>query len=50
MNMRELSDSNPALRRAKRIESAGMRGKDVVKQLLTFSRQDSPTQQTTGMR
>lgn len=50
MNMRELSDSNPALRRAKRIESAGMRGKDVVKQLLTFSRQDSPTQQTTDMR
>jgi len=50
MNMRELCDSNPALRRAKRIESAGMRGKDVVKQLLTFSRQDSPTQQTTDMR
>jgi signal transduction histidine kinase len=50
MNMRELSDSKPALRRAKRIESAGMRGKDVVKQLLTFSRQDSPTQQTTDMR
>nr|WP_246293684.1 ABC transporter substrate-binding protein [Desulfobacter latus] len=50
MNMRELSESNPALRRAKRIEVAGIRGKDVVKQLLTFSRQDSPTQQIIDMR
>lgn len=50
MNMREVSKSSPARRRAKRIEDAGMRGRDVVKQLLTFSRQDSLTQQLTDMR
>lgn len=50
MNMRELSELSPARRRAKRIEVAGMRGRDVVKQLLTFSRQDTPTQQITDMR
>ncbi|NDY73881.1 ABC transporter substrate-binding protein [Desulfobacter hydrogenophilus] len=50
MNMRELPELSPARRRAKRIEVAGIRGKDVVKQLLTFSRQDSPTQQLTDMK
>lgn len=50
MNMLELPASSPAHRRAKRIEVAGIRGRDVVKQLLTFSRQDSPTQQVVDMR
>jgi len=50
MNMRELSRSCPGWRRAERIHIAGIRGQEVVKQLLTFSRQDSPTRQVTDMR
>ncbi|WP_320044426.1 ABC transporter substrate-binding protein [uncultured Desulfobacter sp.] len=50
MNMRELSESSPARRRARRIEDAGIRGRDVVKQLLTFSRQDSPALQRTDIK
>lgn len=49
MNMREMSESSPTLRRARRIEVAGIRGRDVVRQLLTFSRQDSPAQKVTDM-
>lgn len=50
MNMRELSEVSPAWRRLERIQVAGTRGKNVVKQLLTFSRQDQSTQQVTDMR
>ena len=51
MNMRELPASRSALQhRAKRIEVAGIRGRDVVRQLLTFSKQDSPARQIIDMR
>lgn len=50
MNMRDLPEASPAWRRLERIQVAGIRGKNVVKQLLTFSRQDSPAQQVTDVR
>lgn len=49
MSMSEISELSPARKRMERIQTAGIRGTDVVKQLLTFSRQATPAQKVTDM-